>query len=33
MGFHYDGGGRISEAYAKAGKDLAKYLEKNAFKK
>jgi len=32
MGFDYDGGMRIAEGYAKAGKELAKYLAKNAYK-
>lgn len=32
MGFDYDAGFRLSEAYAKAGKELAKFLNKNAYK-
>ena len=31
-GFDYDAGGRIAEGYAKAGKELAKYLIKNSYK-
>ena len=32
MGFDYDTGGRIAEAYAKMGKELASFLRKKAFK-
>ena len=32
MGFDYDAGGRIAESYAKSGKELGKYLLKNAYK-
>lgn len=32
MGFDFDSGTRIAESYAKGGKILGKYLEKNAFK-
>jgi len=31
MGFDYDAGGRIAESYAKTGKEVAKYLIKNAY--
>lgn len=31
MGFDYDAGYRIQEAYAKAGKELAKFLNKNVY--